>query len=122
MIEALSTPGVKRSANPVGKRLEGSNVTEVELQRDRSAAECFDLRDGGLSLALAAAVGEDHVAIVAGDADSGIAAKATTAAGNDGNGGHWSVLSWCLMCRQPADGAVVRLQAVRPLAVCGSGV
>ena len=80
----VAAPGLASAARTLldeaGKR---GDVADVELQRDRLAAERLDLGHDGLGSLGAAAVGEDDVAAAARDADGGVAAEAAAAAGDD---------------------------------------
>jgi hypothetical protein len=67
---------------------EAGDVTHVELQRQRLAAQSAHLVDHGQGLGFAALVGNDHVAATAGDVQCGVAAQAAAGAGNESNRGH----------------------------------
>ena len=89
MVEAVAAP-VRLQCRPDAFDEGGKarDLADVELDGDRLAAERCDLGHDSIGGAGFAAVGEDHVAAAAGDADGRVATKAAAGTGDDGNGGH----------------------------------
>jgi hypothetical protein len=89
VIKGVAAPGrVQRRTDALDEGGNRGDVADVELQGDCLAPHAFDLGHDGLRAFGAAAIGEDDVAAVAGDADGGVAAKAAAAAGDDRDGAH----------------------------------
>jgi hypothetical protein len=92
----VSRDQVSRSAvsETTSKNGEAGNLAGVELQRHRLAAHALDFGDDSLCVFAAALIGEDDIAAVTGDVESGVAAEPAAGAGNEGNLGHGQLL-WC---------------------------
>ncbi len=95
MVERFARPGfAQRCSQTTSKVGEAGNLAGVELQRHRLAAHALDFGDDSLCVFAAALIGEDDIAAVTGDVESGIAAETAAGAGNEGNLGHGQLL-WC---------------------------
>ena len=84
MVEGVAVPcRAQGRADTLDEAGDLGDVADIELQRDRPAAHGFDLGHDGLRALGAVAIGQDHVAAMARDADGGVAAKTTVAACHD---------------------------------------
>ena len=76
-------PGAATRVRPLDKGGQAGNGRRVELQGNGLAAQLLDLGYDRPSLLLAAVIGDDDVAAMAGDGERGVAPEAATGAGDD---------------------------------------
>ncbi|MCY1347579.1 hypothetical protein D9M69_336940 [compost metagenome] len=92
-IEPFALPGLAQGGpHLLGEGAEGRAVGHVQLQRHGLAAEGPEFGDQGVSLGLAAVVGEDQVMAVAGQVLRGVLAQAAAGAGDQDDLAHRETL------------------------------